>query len=83
MTTTASKGSGPQVRRITDGLTEPGSGISGTIRGWFGWLTTHVPSSIRKGVSDAFNTMRKKVVKLYSGKEEEDQCYDAKRTLVL
>jgi hypothetical protein len=56
------------------------SGISGTLGGWFNWLTTHVPSSIRKGVSDAFNTMWKKVVKLYSGKEEEeDQWYDARQ----
>ncbi|CAB3978150.1 Hypothetical predicted protein [Paramuricea clavata] len=55
------------------------SRISGTQREWYNWLTTHVPSSIRKGVSDAFNTMRKKVVKLYSGKEEEeDQWYDAR-----
>ena len=74
MTTAASKGSGPQVRKT--------AGISGTLRGWFSWLTTHVPSSIRKGVSDAFNTMRKKVVKLYSGKEEEeDQWYDARENL--
>ncbi|CAB3978758.1 Hypothetical predicted protein [Paramuricea clavata] len=52
------------------------------IREWYNWLTTHVPSSIRKGVSDAFNTMRKKVVKLYSGKEEEeDQWYDARENL--
>jgi hypothetical protein len=55
------------------------SGISGTLREWYNWLTTHVPSSIRKGVSDAFNTMRKKVVRLYGGKEEEeDQWYDAR-----
>ena len=82
MTTTASKGSGPQARGITDGLTESESSISGTLRGWFIWLTTHVPSPIRKGVSDAFNTMRKKVVKLYSGKEEEeDQWHDARENL--
>jgi hypothetical protein len=53
-------------------------GITETMRGWYRWLTTDVPSSIRKGVSDAFNIMRKKVVKLYSGKEEEEQWYDAK-----
>ena len=50
------------------------------IREWYNWLTTHLPSSIRKGVSNAFNTMRKKVVKLNNSKkeEEEDQWYDAK-----
>jgi hypothetical protein len=48
------------------------------IREWYNWLTTHVPSSIRKGVFNAFDTMRKKVVKLYnSSKEEEDQWCDA------
>ena len=76
MTTAASKGTAPPVRRMTE------SDISGTLGGWFSWLTTHVPSSIRKGVSDTFNTMRKKVVKLYSGKEEEeDQWYDARENL--
>ena len=53
--------------------------LTDKIREWYNWLTTHVPSSIRKGVSNAFDTMRKKVVKLYnSSKEEEDQWYDAK-----
>ena len=82
MTTAASKGTAPPVRRMTDGLSESESGIAGTLGGWFSWLTTHVQSSVRKGVSDAFNTMRKKVVKLYSGKEEEeDQWYDARENL--
>ena len=50
------------------------------IREWYNWLTTHVPSSIRKGVSNAFNIMRKKVVKVSNSKkeDEEDQWYDAK-----
>ncbi|CAB3997853.1 Hypothetical predicted protein [Paramuricea clavata] len=53
-------------------------GLTDKIREWYNWLTTHVPSSIRKGVSNAFNTMRKKVVKLYNNsKEEEDQWHDA------
>ncbi|CAB4004007.1 Hypothetical predicted protein [Paramuricea clavata] len=56
------------------------SGIAERLKRWYNLLITHVPSSIRNGVSDAFNTMRKKVVKLYSGKgkEEEDQWYDAR-----
>ena len=55
-------------------------GLTDRIREWYNWLTTHVPSSIRKGVSNAFNTMRKKAAKLYNSKkeEEEDQWYDAK-----
>ena len=54
-------------------------GLTDKIREWYNWLTTHVPSSIRKGVSNAFNTMRKKVVKLYNNsKEEEDQWHDAR-----
>ncbi|CAB4037738.1 Hypothetical predicted protein, partial [Paramuricea clavata] len=55
------------------------SSISGTLREWYNWLTTYVPSFIRKGVSSTFNTMRKKVAELYSGKEEEeDQWHDAR-----
>jgi hypothetical protein len=53
--------------------------LTDKIREWYNWLTTHVPSSIRKGVSNAFDNMRKKVLKLYnSSKEEEDKWYDAK-----
>jgi hypothetical protein len=50
------------------------------IRECYNWLTTHLPSSIRKGVSNALNAMRKKVVKLNNSKkeEEEDQWYEAK-----
>ncbi|CAB4011730.1 Hypothetical predicted protein [Paramuricea clavata] len=59
-------------------MSEGSRKITDRIREWYNWLTTHVPSSIRKGVSDAFNTMRQKVVKLYSDKEEEDQWYDAR-----
>jgi hypothetical protein len=54
-------------------MTDP-QGFTDRIREWYNCLTTHVPSSIRKGVSNAFNTMRKKVVKLYNG----DQWHDAR-----
>ena len=64
------KGPYPQINKTM--AVERTPGIAERLKGWYSWLTIHVPSSIRKGVYDTFNTMRKKVGKLYNSKQEEN-----------
>jgi hypothetical protein len=55
-------------------MAEGSQGFMDRMRGWNNWLTTHVSSSIKNNVSDASNTMKRKMVRLYNG----DQWHDAR-----
>ena len=77
-------------------MTDGSQGVMDKMRGWYNWLTTHVQKTIRNNVSDAFNTMKRKIVRLYNGnqrhdakehqehqktEDEDEQWYDAGREL--
>ncbi len=43
------------------------------MKGWYSWLTGHVPNNIKTGVTNAFNTMARKVNKFIYGEEQEEE----------
>jgi hypothetical protein len=58
-------------------MTEGSQAVMNKMRGWYNWLTTHVPKIIKSNVSNAFNTMKRKIIGLYNG-EEEAQWHDVR-----
>jgi hypothetical protein len=58
---------------MTKGSLENSEGVMNKMRGWYNWLTTLVPDTTKNSVSNAFNTMKRKIVGLYKGEEVEEE----------